>query len=302
MAFSQSSLVDYVSRICPQLRNRIPRLSNISFRANFCHRFERNTRIVATNTRCSFCNMIGHTISDCCHEVSLVYIVTMCEDIEFNYNHAVSVVSYPRFNLREALNVYFNQKPVKILKLFAGFIGCSSNHTKARLIISIMSLLMVAILPSSVANINPPPTATNTPPPPPPPINTNPSDNPPVQLVRPATSSPLPRMAHPSSSTTTTNYRIPLHVQLRFPPPPSEEVIMIVEEDEDENTDCPICYEPFDKKYTVTTQCNHKFCVDCTTRHFCNEYTPCPMCREAVTDITVASYECYYSIVSKYLD
>ena len=40
--------------------------------------------------------------------------------------------------------------------------------------------------------------------------------------------------------------------------------------------ECPICFENMNKKFTINTPCNHKFCMGCFTQ---SPIKMCPVCR-----------------------
>ena len=56
----------------------------------------------------------------------------------------------------------------------------------------------------------------------------------------------------------------------------------------DEPEECPICYNPLGSKDLCITECGHKFCMDCVTRHLCNS-TACPMCRSEIVKKPISS-------------
>lgn len=62
---------------------------------------------------------------------------------------------------------------------------------------------------------------------------------------------------------------------------------------------CPICYEHTTHSNSLTFQCGHAICVDCTSQHLCaernnkpdNSHYSCPLCRANVESFT-HSYSC----------
>lgn len=51
---------------------------------------------------------------------------------------------------------------------------------------------------------------------------------------------------------------------------------------QEEEDNCPICFEPLNK-FTVTTDCNHKFHIDCL-KPVCKQDNPrCPLCRKDIS-------------------
>jgi hypothetical protein len=53
-----------------------------------------------------------------------------------------------------------------------------------------------------------------------------------------------------------------------------------------EETNCPVCYEAFQEKKIIKTQCGHCFCFDCITK-FTKHKNNCPMCRGAILQLNV---------------
>ena len=54
--------------------------------------------------------------------------------------------------------------------------------------------------------------------------------------------------------------------------------------EKDEDNDCPICLNKF-KDASCTTQCGHRYCADCLTKHWKNKKgnLDCPYCRQRIT-------------------
>ena len=54
-----------------------------------------------------------------------------------------------------------------------------------------------------------------------------------------------------------------------------------------EETSCPVCYEDFQKKNTIKTECGHCFCFDCVKKFTKNSNNKCPMCRGKISKLDI---------------
>jgi hypothetical protein len=69
----------------------------------------------------------------------------------------------------------------------------------------------------------------------------------------------------------------------------------------DATAECPICFDCIKPEETISTNCNHAYCLDCikgfTTSIKNNTEKPiCPMCRTDIIEITINNHEIYQEL------
>ena len=57
--------------------------------------------------------------------------------------------------------------------------------------------------------------------------------------------------------------------------------------------ECPICYNNFDKTNTISLNCQHNFCLDCTQKMLNTKHKNCPYCRDIIETITCYKKDVY---------
>jgi hypothetical protein len=57
--------------------------------------------------------------------------------------------------------------------------------------------------------------------------------------------------------------------------------------------ECPICYNNFDKTNTISLNCQHDFCLDCTQKMLNTKHKNCPYCRDNIETITCYKKDVY---------
>lgn len=57
--------------------------------------------------------------------------------------------------------------------------------------------------------------------------------------------------------------------------------------------ECPICYNNIDKINTITLNCKHNFCLECSQKLLNTKYKNCPCCRKDIQTITCYKKDVY---------
>lgn len=88
-----------------------------------------------------------------------------------------------------------------------------------------------------------------------------------------------------------------------------EPMLLILETAEelgsDAPDDCPICLSRYSLMESMTTNCGHMFCHNCTCRHLdstnCRVEPKCPLCRSEIRTLEVKDVDYIAEIEAKYM-